>query len=215
MCFFGPPHTYVFLDTPEINPGVLIGSTSSTASPLPGSTAVTSSHSSPSSGSDSSSAPTPSHSGSGGSKAPIGAIVGGAVGGAAVIALIVLGIVFLRRPRQSQVAPSAAFMVEAARPFNEPPQPPSTVTTPAPSSVPDTPVSTMRLYVRTFVILVGSCSLTFLYTQNPDDSSTYPGYPEAQYVPDVPPLPQNNGNGNTLANMQMSRPGAYNGLPTV
>jgi len=181
-------------DSPEVGPGVLIGS-SSTASPLPGATAVTSSHSSPSSGSGSSSAPTPSQSGSGGSKVPVGAIVGAVVGGAAVIALVVLGVLYLRRPRQ--VAPSTAFMAQVpARPYSEVPQTPSNVPTPAPSSIPDTPSSTMRLY-------------------NPDDSSTYPGYHGSQYMPDVPPLPQHNGNENTLANMQMSRPGAYNGLPTV
>ena len=72
------------------------------------------------------------------------------------------------------------------------------------------------VYTCTFVVVRARSQL--LYTQDPNDSTTFPGYQAPQHAPEVAaqhPLSPYDGNANTLANMQMSRVQGYSGLPTV
>jgi hypothetical protein len=78
----------------------------------------------------------------------------------------------------------------------------------------------MKVYVRVLVpraVLVSSRAtlVLFLRTQDPDDSTTFPGYQGPHSVDS----PSQIGNGSTLAHTQTSPPtgkvGGYRGLPMV
>lgn len=99
--------TTVFSDTSSDLP------TTSSRSKQPTSTAVSSSHSSTATSS-------PSPTDSGGSPTPIGAIVGGVVGGIAVLGLIAFGIVFILRRRTSTPSPSSSHQGLASQPPETP-----------------------------------------------------------------------------------------------
>jgi len=160
-------------DTPEKNPGTLIGSSGSTTS-------------------SSSQSPSPP---SGGGSLPTGVIVGTIVGGVAVIAIAVLGIIYWQR-QHSNVSPATKSVPKLQ---NEALKLSSDDGTSVLSSMPETPIFKSGIY-------------------NQEDSTPFLGYQLAQSALDVSTqqtLTPNNGAANTLANMQMSRPLRYNGLAIV
>jgi hypothetical protein len=240
--------TSCFLDSPEQAPGALLGTsgaTVSTSGTRSGATSGTRGGATSSLSSESSSTANPTPPPSSKSSSNMGVIVGGAVGGVVVISLAAIAIVFFLRRRSSEApAPVAPPVVGAYQPPMDEIQRPltmddgyaaSSIPGTVGSSVPGTPVSPMRIYVRVscpitcraamcahrmrFLILCCCC----FDTQDPNDSSTFPGYqgPGYQGVPQSPatplqgPVPSLNGTGNSLATMQTSRPQGYHGLPTV
>jgi hypothetical protein len=163
--------TTVFSDTPEIGPGALIGTSGSPTtgtgtgatrtSPNPtGSTDTSSTH-----GFTSPPTPTPTPTATGGSNA--GAIAGGVVGGIAAISIAAAALFFFLRRRQHQQAPQAAtFVVDGPSlpHMDESRRPLSDNISFVPTSVPETPSTSMRLYVRAFhafVAFVRACVLIF------------------------------------------------------
>ncbi|KAH9038682.1 hypothetical protein EDB83DRAFT_2318490 [Lactarius deliciosus] len=174
-------------DTPEILPGSLIG-TSSSSSVSPTS-------------STSSSAPTPtspvSTSSGGGSNA--GAIAGGVAGGVVALAAIA-GLLFVFRRRQQRAqAPSAAFLGNEISP---PPSASSMSKVPPASSYGHTQGSRMTLYdpdnPSTYPLLPEHVPTSTLNVNVPAVGS-YNGY----------------SSGNNPINLQPLRPQGYHGLPTV
>jgi hypothetical protein len=233
--------TSFLLDSPEQAPGAVLGASGAT-----GSASGTHSGATSSLPGESSSAVKPtSSSTSKKSSSNLGAIVGGAVGGVVVIALAAVAIVFFLRRRSSDgPAPVAPPAVGAYQPPMDEIQQPltmddgftmaSSIPGTIGSSMPGTPVSPMRIYVRVSCPITSRVSVCayrlrflthsfFFDTQDPNDPSTFPGYqtPEYQAVPQAPatppqgPVPSLNGTGNSLATMQTSRPQGYHGLPTV
>ena len=156
-------HTHVLffiIDTPEVAPGVLLGASGATVTAT-GSGAqsphITSSASS--AGTGDSSSPHPTSASTGGSSSNIGAIVGGAVGGVAAISIAVAAIFFFLRRQRPQAAPAVAAPGFGAfqPPMDEIQRPLTTddvsymASSQTVSSMPGTPVASMRLYVRVFV----------------------------------------------------------------
>jgi hypothetical protein len=152
--FFGPP--MCFLDTPEIAPGAFIGHPNSSVTTGIGGATVAASSPAPTQFSDisatssSTSSPQPSQSGS---SSNAGAIAGGIVGGVAVIS-IAAAIIFYLRSRRS-TAPSTSMLQppveEGQQPLSQGAAFSSTSNSqPVSASVPESPVTSMRLYVRTF-----------------------------------------------------------------
>jgi len=205
--------SYAVGDTPERAAGAILGPSGATVSASGTRISTTPSASSLSGLSWSTANPTPTPTPK--SNSNIGAIVGGVVGGVAVIALAAIAIVFFLRRRSSDApAPAAPPIVGAFQPPMDEIQQPLTmddgytVSSSIPgtigSSMPGTPVAPMRIY-------------------DPNDPSTFPGYQASEYqgVPQTPampsqgPVPSLNGTGNSLATMQTSRPQGYHGLPTV
>ncbi|KAI9452878.1 hypothetical protein BJY52DRAFT_1291508, partial [Lactarius psammicola] len=194
-------------DTPEIEPGSLIGTgTSASGSVSP--TTSTASRSGASSSSSSSSFPSPtpgsssSSSSGSGSKSNTAAIAGGVAGGVVAVAAIAGILFYFLRRRSPPQAPSAAFVVDGVTPPPSASQHMNQVRPPVSddgtSYMPGTPVTPMKFY-------------------DPNDPSTFPGYQSVPSTPDVhvPVAPYDAGlNGNTLANMQTGRPQGYHGLPT-
>ena len=147
--------TSCFLDSPEQAPGAILGTSGATVSASGTRSGATSSLSV---GSSSTVKPTPLPSSN--SSSNMGAIVGGAVGGVVVIALAAIAIGFFMRSRRSKApAPVAPPFVGAYQPppaMDEIQQPltmddgytmssnPGTIG----SSMPGTPVTQMRIYVR-------------------------------------------------------------------
>src|SRR5260221_7218275 len=210
------PNLY-FVDTPEIPPGVLIGS-SSTSSSTSTRTAVPASATSPS--------PTDSPT-SKGKSSNTGPIVGGVVGGIALIAAAVLGIFYLRRrrTRPAYAAPSEG----APSPFDGEPlaQPQkgyvmgqSDDGTHTSSLLPVSPMNPMRVYVRAFIPSLrsvrASCKF-FISSQNPNDPTTFPNVQatsNTSYTTNDSPTTiygTQQGAGNT----QVTRPQGNHGLPIV
>ena len=155
--------------------------------------------------------------------------MGGVVAGIAVVAVAVLGFFYLRRrrTRPQYAAPPSSFGADddpfvfsgELQPQRGSIKPPSSDGHHTSSSV---PASSMRMYVRVFVsplrsVRASSCNF-FLSSQNPNDPTTFPNLQAASYTPSASPRaiygPQP-GTGNTLANMQVTRPQGYHGLPTV
>ena len=145
-----------FLDGPEIGPGALIGTNASTSgagsgptgtnaatatnfpgltTAFPTGTSVPKSGDSPSSGTSKKSSHT-------------AAIVGGAIGGAAVIAIAVVTIGLLSRRKRSTPPPGPYMNDVASQPLYDSQKPMSEVGTTAPSSTVETPVVPMKVYVR-------------------------------------------------------------------
>ena len=164
--------TSCFLDSPEQAPGVLLGPSGATVSASGTHSGATSSLAG-----ESSSAVKPTSSSTSKSSSNLGVIVGGAVGGVVVIGLAAVAIgFFLRRRSSGAQAPVAPPFVGASQPYMGTSQPytgafqphmdeiqrPLTMddghtSSSAPgtigSSIPGTPVTQMRIYVRV------SCSL--------------------------------------------------------
>ncbi|KAH9169670.1 hypothetical protein EDB89DRAFT_1449003 [Lactarius sanguifluus] len=201
---------FVVGDTPEIQPGSLIG-TGTAASGSVSSTTSTASRSGSSSRSGSttssstSSSPFSSPTSSSRSKSNTAAIAGGVAGGVVAVAAVVGLLFFFLRRRPRPQAPSAAFVVDGATPPPSATQHMSQVhqvqmhSDDGTTYVPGTPITPMKFY-------------------DPSDPSTYPGYQSVPSTPDVhvPVAPYEGSlNGNTLANMQTARPQGYHGLPTV
>jgi hypothetical protein len=135
-----------FIDTPEVLPGQVPGSPSSSSSVRGSSTAT----------------PIPT----GGHSSNAGAIAGGVVGGIAAISLIVAGLFFYRRRRR--LLASSAVPVSpgggssnAFSPMDQVPLPISDHGTLA-SSIPDT-TSPMRTYVRVFVPPSSTCMCSMMF----------------------------------------------------
>ena len=158
--------TTVFSDFPEIGPGAMIGTS---GSPTTGTgTGATRTSPSPTGSTDTSSThgfaspPTFTPTPSGGSNA--GAIAGGVVGGIAAISIAAAALFFFLRRRQRQQAPQAAtFVVDGPSlpHMDESRRPLSDDMSFVPTSVPETPSTPMRLYVRVFhafVTFVRACS---------------------------------------------------------
>ena len=215
----------VFIDTPEILPGKLIGTSGATTAATATATGgAAGSHTTSSRVAGSSTdVPTPTPK-SGSSN--VGAIVGGVVGGVAAISIAVAAIFFfMRRERtQAPIAATPAVGVSQPPPMEEIQQPLADDSTYAGSTMPGTPVIPMKLYVclffrvhSAFSFLCMLMSATFFDTQDPSDPTTYPGYQGVPQSPDTPQgfAPSLNGNTNSLATMQTSRTQGYHGLPTV
>jgi hypothetical protein len=230
--------TACFLDSPEQAAGVILGPSGATVS---SSASGTRSGATSSLSGESSSTAKPTSSPTSKSSSNMGIIVGGAVGGVVVIALAAIAIGFFLRQRRSEAPASVAPpFVGASQPHMDEIQQPLTMddgyTSSIPgtigSSMPGTPLSPMRIYVRVscplavallcVLIPCGFLPILFFFdTQNPNDPSTFPGYqgPEYQGVPQTPatppqgPVPSANGTGNSLATMQTAQ--GYHGLPTV
>ena len=152
--------TSCFLDSPELAPGAILGSSGATVSASGTRSGATSSPVS-----ESSSAVKPTSSPSSKSSSNTGAIVGGVVGGLVVISLAAVAIVFfLRRRRQDAPAVTPPVVDTSQPPMDEVQQPlrmddgyasssiPGTIGT---SSIPGTigissmsPLAPMRIYVR-------------------------------------------------------------------
>ena len=161
----------MFSDFPEIGPGALIG-TSGTPTTGTG-TGPTGTSSNPTVSTDTSSThgftspptPTPTPTATGGSNA--GAIAGGVVGGIAAISIAAAALFFFLRRRQHQQAPQAAtFVVDGPSlpHMDESRRPLSDNISFVPTSVPETPSTSMRLCVRVFhafVAFVRACVLIF------------------------------------------------------
>jgi hypothetical protein len=190
--------TSCILDTPEQAPGVLLGSSGATVSATGGATSSlfgeTSSAVNPTSGTSSSSSPASK------SSSNTGAIVGGVVGGVAVISLAAIAIFFFRRQRRPEApAPVAPSVFGASQPPMDEVQQPLTMddrytTSSFPgtigSSIPGTPGATMRIYVSVSCRCASMCRVRSSYpfdTQDPNDPSTFPGY---QGIPQTPASPQ-------------------------
>lgn len=152
----------VFIDTPEILPGKLIGTsgatTAATAATATATGGAAGSHTTSSRVAGSSTdVPTPTPK-SGSSN--VGAIVGGVVGGVAAISIAVAAIFFfMRRERtQAPIAATPAVGVSLPPPMEEIQQPLADDSTYAGSTMPGTPVIPMKLYVCLFF----SCPLGLL-----------------------------------------------------
>jgi hypothetical protein len=132
---------FPFPDSPEVAPGAILSPSGASTNPTAKSTGTY--PLSTSTGLPSPS-PQPTH---GSSNA--GAIAGGVVGGVVAIAAAVLAIFFWMRRKRPQ-APSAAFVVDGApQPLMGEVRPPqSDDGTFVPPSMPGTPVTPMKLYVR-------------------------------------------------------------------
>ncbi|KAH9005416.1 hypothetical protein EDB86DRAFT_1441566 [Lactarius hatsudake] len=198
---------FVVGDTPEIQPGSLIGTGTATTASASGKESSTTSTASRSgfTSSSTSSSPSPTPTSSSGSKSNTGAIAGGVAGGVVAVAAVVGLLFFFLRRRPRPQAPSAAFVVDGTTPPPSAGQHMSQVhqvqmhSDDGNSYVPGTPVTPMKFY-------------------DPNDPSTYPGYQSVPSTPDVqvPVAPYEGSlNGNTLASMQTTRPQGYHGLPTV
>ncbi|KAI9436123.1 hypothetical protein F5148DRAFT_25456 [Russula earlei] len=183
-------------DSPEIGPGALIGNPSGSTSTARTGTITAGSPSNTNTGSNSS-LPTPSPTGS---SSNTGAIAGGVVGGIAAISIAALAMFFYFRRRGTHEPSSTTAVGNSSQPYMGQIQPSlADEETVVPSSLPGTPVTPMKLY-------------------DPNDPTTFPGYqPVAQTLgaPMQVPVAPYVGTGNTLANMQISRPQGYHGLPTV
>jgi len=179
-------------NTPEIPAGAFVSPTSSSTRPA---------------GATRSASPTSTVSPeSRGKSSNTGPIVGGVVAGIAVVAVAVLGFFYLRRrrTRSQYAAPPSSFGADddtlvfggEPQPHRGAIKPPSSDDHYTSSSVPASP---MRMY-------------------NPNDPTTFPNLQTASYTPSASPRaiygPQP-GTGNPLANMQVTRPQGYHGLPTV
>jgi hypothetical protein len=145
------------LDSPEILPGKLLGTSSSVTSHAAGATtggSVGSHTTSVSAHSGDSSTGLPAPTSKGGSSSNTGAIVGGVVGGVAAISIAVAAIFFFLRQQRPQ-APSMAATpgIGASQPAMDEVRPLTDDSTYAGSMMPETPVTAvpMRLYVRVFM----------------------------------------------------------------
>jgi hypothetical protein len=163
-------HIHFLIDKPELGPGAVLGP----------SAVSTSSSTSPST--------SPTHS----PKSNTGAIVGGVVGGVVAISTsiaVVVIFVYLRPRRSRALAPS----VGASRPPTDETKEPLTEegtnmgsSLPGTSSIHETLEAPMRIYVRVFIpnppsrpcVLIITCAILrfYIYTQDPDDPTTFPGY---------------------------------------
>ena len=145
----------VVLDSPEVLPGKLLG-TSSVTSHAAGATtggSVGSHTTSLSAHSGDSSTGLPAPTSKGGSSSNTGAIVGGVVGGVAAISIAVAAIFFFLRQQRPQASSMAATPgVIASQPAMDEVRPLTDDSTYAGSTMPGTPVTAvpMRLYVRVF-----------------------------------------------------------------
>ena len=224
-------HTQVnFIDSPEIAPGALLGPSGATVGATatrPQSTLSTDSTFAPSStavGDFPSSLSSPTS--TGGSSSNTGAIVGGVVGGVVAISIAVVAIAFSLR-RQDPQAPSAAPPgVGVSQPPMDKFQRPLTDNgMHTASTLTGTPAVPVKVYVRAFVshhpsrfcVFILCASLRFLFTQDPSDPATFPGYDGAPQSPDTPPglVPSQNRTANSQATMRTLGPQGYHGLPTV
>jgi len=156
--------------------------------------------------------------------------VGGVIGGIALIGIIIVSIVYIRRQRNE--SPYAASSACAAPPGplvvdvslqspieHEGKKALSDDGTLVSSTMPDSPVASTRVYVRVFVGFSYYCSFMrvfFLYSQNSNIATTLPEPQDDQYSPKIPNkaiFGQHQGSGNSLP-LQASRP-QYHGLPNV
>jgi hypothetical protein len=208
-------------DTPELASGATPGASGTSGR---GATASGTRAQSPT-GTDASSSSTTKPASSSSAKkssSNLGVIVGGAVGGVAVIAVgAIVIILLLRRQRPQAPAPVATSMAPpgigaSQRPMEEIQQPLTmddayTASIPGSSSMPGTPVTP----------LAPASPATPMRLYDPNDPTTFPG--GYQGVPQSPAMPMAaqgsvpslNGTGNSLATMQTSRQQGYHGLPTV
>jgi len=193
-------------DSPEIGPDALIGISSSfTTGPTgasnptvyPAITSVTS---------FSSSQPLPANStvtpsASSGGGPDTGAIVGGVLGGIAVISVAVVGAVYRFRQRV-KTSPAAFVVGDAPQPRNQVRSPLSDDETRASFSMREAPIPSMRDHV----------------SQNPNEPTTFPKTEEAPYALTISAqatFAPYNGAGNSLATMQISQSRVYHGPPTA
>jgi len=146
--------------------------------------------------------------------------VGGAVGGTVVIAIAVVGVFFLRRKPPNRSSP--AFVIDIpSQPHRESQKALSDDGNHTRSSTIGTPIVPMRLYVRILRPHILRCVLAcsfILPVQDPNDTTTFPGYRESLHAPygsAQPPFSQHSGTGNTMANMHVSRPHEYNNMATT
>ena len=174
-----------FVDSPEIPPGVLIGSSTTSSSSSTTSSSPSTTTASPTRSASPTPAPSPT---STGKSSHTGPFVGGVFAGIAVIGAVVLGIVHLRRrrPTPAYAAPSEGA---PSSPFHGEPQPQKGYMgqsladdgTHTSSLPPATRMSPMRLYVRAFVPSLRSVRASCEHLpilpepERPDDVSKCPG----------------------------------------